>query len=278
MQLARHPTSRVARAEHRRLAAAARQSWRSALSPAVAYAAGVMLTRAAPGGAVIVLALLTGVLAVWVWCSLQRGRPAVPRAWRQVARGERRTAMLLDRLAGHGWQVLHDRAAPGCRAGIGHLVVGPTGVFVVESKNLRRLLDWRPGVGWVYGEHPLASLLGPTRSAVGSVNQALADVLGPHRVVARPVWCVHGPWVLPQRELMVEDVLLVGPRRVTRTLAGGPVRLGPAAVAAIAAAAADRLPPAGRHAPGITGRRVAAGQHALGATGRRAPAGRAARR
>jgi len=262
MQVVRHPTSRMARAEHRRLAAATRQSWRMAVSPAAAYAAGVMLTHVAPGGAMIVLALLGGALAVWVWSSLQRGRPSVPRAWRQVARGERRTGMLLDRLAEHGWQVLHDRAAPGCRAGIGHLVIGPTGVFVVESKNLRRLLDWRPGVGWVYGEHPLASLLGPTRSAVGSVNQTLTDVLGPLRVVARPVWCVHGIWVLPQRELMVEDVLLVGPRRVARTLAGGPARLGPDAVAAVAAAASDRLPPSGQRVPGAGGRRVASGRAA----------------
>ena len=257
MQVVRHPTSRMARAEHRRLAAAARQSWRSALSPAAAYATGVMLTRVAPGGAFIVLALLGGALAVWVWSSLQRGRPAVPRAWRQVARGERRTRMLLDRLAGQGWQVLHDRAAPGSQASVGHLVIGPPGVFLVESRNLRRLLDWRPGVGWVYGEHPLASLLGPTRSAVGAANRVLADALGPLRVVVRPVWCVHGPWVLPQRGLMVEDVLLVGPRRVARTLAGGPARLGPDAVAAIAATAADRLPPGSQRAPGATGRRVA---------------------
>jgi hypothetical protein len=241
----------MARVEHRRLAGAARRTWRVALGPAVAYAAGVMLTRVTPGGAVIVLALLAATLTVWGWASLQRGGLAVPRAWRQVARGERRTGMLLDRLTEHGWQVLHDRAAPGCRAGIGHLVIGPTGVFVVESKNLRRLLDWRPGVGWVYGDHSLASLLGPTRSAVGAVNRALADILGPLRVVTRPVWCVHGTWVLPQRELMVEDVLLVGPHRVTRTLAGGPARLGPDAVASIAAAAADRLPPSGRgHGPG----------------------------
>jgi len=250
MRTVQHSTiGRAARAEHRRLASAARRSWRSALSPAAAYAAGVILTRVTPGGAVIVLALLGGALAVWLWSSLQGGRRSAPRAWRRIAHGERRTGTVLDRLSDHGWQVLHDRSAPGCRAGIGHLVIGPTGVFVVESKNLRRLLAWRPGEGWAYGERLLASLLGPTRSAVGSVNQALADVLAPLRVVARPVWCVHGPLVLPRRELMVEEVLLVGPRRVARTLAGGPSRLGPDAVAAIAAAAADRLPPAGQPRP-----------------------------
>jgi Nuclease-related domain len=249
MQPAQHSTGRAARAERRRPAPAARRSWRAALGPLAAYAAGVVLARATLGGAVIVLALAGGALAARLWSPSREGRRCAPRAWRRIAHGERLTGTVLDRLRDHGWQVLHDRSAPGCRAGIGHLVIGPPGVFVVESKNLRRLLAWRPGEGWAHGERLLASLLGPTRSAVGSVNQALADVLAPLRVVARPVWCVHGPLVLPRRELMVEEVLLVAPRRVARTLAGGPSRLGPDAVAAIAAAADDRLPPAGQPRP-----------------------------
>jgi hypothetical protein len=51
--------------------------------------------------------------------------------------GERRTARLLGPLKQHGWAILHDLAVPGSRANIDHLVIGPGGVFVVDSKQYR---------------------------------------------------------------------------------------------------------------------------------------------
>ena len=63
------------------------------------------------------------------------------RAWQRGATGERRTARLLDPLARHGWAVLHDLAIPGSRANLDHLVVGPGGVFVIDSKHYRGRLE-----------------------------------------------------------------------------------------------------------------------------------------
>jgi hypothetical protein len=51
--------------------------------------------------------------------------------------GERRTARLLGPLKRHGRAILHDLAVPGSRANIDHLVIGPGGVFVVDSKQYR---------------------------------------------------------------------------------------------------------------------------------------------
>ena len=48
---------------------------------------------------------------------------------------ERRTARLLDRLVRDGYVVFHDLAVPGnASANVDHLVIGPSGVFVIDSK------------------------------------------------------------------------------------------------------------------------------------------------
>jgi hypothetical protein len=54
--------------------------------------------------------------------------------WQRGAAGERRTARLLDRLTRDGFVVFHDLAIPGSSANVDHLVIGPSGVFVIDSK------------------------------------------------------------------------------------------------------------------------------------------------
>lgn len=59
--------------------------------------------------------------------------------WRFGAAGEMRTAAVLSRLE-RRWRrhrrciVLHDRIVPGSRANIDHVVVGPSGVWVLDTK------------------------------------------------------------------------------------------------------------------------------------------------
>ncbi|WP_344948251.1 nuclease-related domain-containing protein [Sphaerisporangium flaviroseum] len=60
------------------------------------------------------------------------------RSWRKGAAGERRTARALRRLERAGHLVLHDRALPRGKANVDHLVIGPAGVFVVDTKNWNR--------------------------------------------------------------------------------------------------------------------------------------------
>lgn len=52
------------------------------------------------------------------------------------AKGERLTAELLVPLKAKGWHILHDRAIPGSRANIDHILVPPHGqsVIVIDSK------------------------------------------------------------------------------------------------------------------------------------------------
>jgi len=58
-------------------------------------------------------------------------------AWSTGAAGEMRTADLIDQLADEGFVVMHDLKPLMARWNIDHLVIGPTGVFVVETKNVK---------------------------------------------------------------------------------------------------------------------------------------------
>lgn len=57
-------------------------------------------------------------------------------AWAIGAAGERKTAKRLSRLDSR-YKVLHDRKVSGRKWNIDHIVVGPTGVFAIETKNVK---------------------------------------------------------------------------------------------------------------------------------------------
>src|SRR5829696_3087477 len=146
--------------EYRRRRAAERARWTHGLPwPAAAVLgagliAGLLAAQLAPD--------LAGLLAVAAAAGLGWGlrfRPSADtRAWRRGAAGERRTARLLAPLERHGWAVLHDLAIPGSAANIDHLVIGPGGVLVVDSKRYRgRLRLDRDGMVW-HGRRLLVSV------------------------------------------------------------------------------------------------------------------------
>ena len=63
------------------------------------------------------------------------------------AEGERATAAILDALPREHWTVIHDVRWPGRRfANVDHVVIGPPGVFVVDSKNWSGRVDVKDGV------------------------------------------------------------------------------------------------------------------------------------
>jgi hypothetical protein len=124
--------------------------WRVAAILAIAAGGGVLGSLLAPRLG-LVLGGLAAIVATWVlWF-----RPSPDaRAWQRGATGERRTARLLDPLARHGWAVLHDLAVPGSRANLDHLVIGPGGVFVIDSKQYRGRLQLDPTGRLRHGRHP----------------------------------------------------------------------------------------------------------------------------
>ena len=74
--------------------------------------------------------------AAWTLAELF-AKPGHVRAWRIGAEGEEAVGRILDALTSDGYRVLHDRRRPGGRENIDHVVIGPPGVLVVETKHYR---------------------------------------------------------------------------------------------------------------------------------------------
>src|SRR5262249_10889310 len=69
------------------------------------------------------------------WVAERSRGPQHERAWLEGARGERKTGQRLEeQLGGEGVLFLHDRRIPGRKSNFDHIVIGPGGVFVVDSK------------------------------------------------------------------------------------------------------------------------------------------------
>jgi hypothetical protein len=151
-------------------------------------------------------------------------------AWRQGAAGERRTARLLDPLERHGWAILHDLAVPSSQANVDHLVIGPGGVFVIDSKQYSGRLQLDASGRLWHGRYPLA----PTLRAVSFEADQAAQVLPDPGVVAVvPVVAVHGAQV-PWGKVVMNGVPVVAARRLPSMLRQLPAVLGPERVTGLA--------------------------------------------
>jgi Nuclease-related domain len=126
--------------------------WRVAATIGIGASGGLLGGLLAPR-----LGLVVGALAAVVAGWGLRFKPSPEAvAWRRGAAGERRTARLLAVLERHGWAVLHDLAIPRSQANIDHLVIGPGGVFVIDSKRYRGRLQLDPSGRLWHGRYPLA--------------------------------------------------------------------------------------------------------------------------
>jgi hypothetical protein len=125
--------------------------WRVAVSLGMGVGGGVLGSLLASRLGLILSGLATVAVA---WALRFRPSPEA-RAWRRGAVGERRTARLLGPLERHGWAILHDLALPGSRANLDHLMIGPGGVFVIDSKQYRGRLQLDPSGRLWHGRYPL---------------------------------------------------------------------------------------------------------------------------
>jgi hypothetical protein len=110
------------------------------------------------------------------------------RSWQRGAQGERHTARLLDRLTCDGFVVFHDLAVPGSPANVDHLVIGPTGVFVIDSKQWSGSVH-QGGDGLAWHNH---YRLDRTLETVRWEAQTIGRLLGTR---THPLLCVHGAHV-----------------------------------------------------------------------------------
>jgi Nuclease-related domain len=205
--------------------------WTRSLPWRVAAILGVGAAGAVLGSLVVPrLSLVLGALAAMAAGWMLRFRPSPEAvAWRRGAVGERRTARVLAALERQGWAVLHDLAVPRSQANLDHLVIGPGGVFVIDSKQYRGRLQLDPSRQLWHGRYPLA----PALRAVSFEADQAALVLTDADVVVRPIMAIHGAQV-PWGKLVIAGVPVVAARRLPSMLRQLPAVLGPERVAALA--------------------------------------------
>ncbi len=162
--------------------------------------------------------------------------------WRRGAEGERRTARLLAPLRHLGWTVLHDRRIPGSAANVDHLVIGPSGVWVVDSKAWRgRIKVLGDGRLW-YGRRCLNGDLRVLRWEASEIGRALGgqgqtgEPLSIHSVL-----CIHGAR-LPREQLRFDDVTLVSPKVLVDVLTSAAPCLTEGEVERLATRATNSVP------------------------------------
>jgi hypothetical protein len=208
--------------------------WRVAVILGMGACGGVFGRLLAPR-----LGLVVGGLAAVAAGWGQRFRPSPEAsAWRRGAAGERRTARLLGQLGRQGRAVLHDLAIPSSQANLDHLVIGPGGVFMVDSKQYRGRVRFDSSGRLWHGRYPLA----PALRAVSFEADQAAQVLADPQVVV-PIMAVHGAQV-PWGKVVVDGVPVVAARRLPSMLLALPAVLGPERVAGLADQARIRFRPA----------------------------------
>jgi hypothetical protein len=154
------------------------------------------------------------------------------RTWQRGAQGERHTARLLDRLTRDGYVVFHDLAVPDSPANLDHLVIGPSGVFVIDSKQWTGSVhQGADGLAW-YNHYRLDRTLETVRWEA----QQVSGVLGSR---AAALLCVHGAHV-HGGGLHAQGVAIV-PAHLLRSALGYDRLLSDADVALLATSALTSL-------------------------------------
>ena len=112
--------------------------------------------------------------------------PQSTRAWSVGAEGERVLSEMLASLAGESLRVLNDRRIPGTKANIDHLVVCPSGVFVVDAKRYRNSRpELRVEGGLFRARTELLYVEG--RDPSGRAGHTGSHTMPTHRIAARPI-------------------------------------------------------------------------------------------
>lgn len=166
-------------------------------------------------------------------------------AWARGADGEERVGRWLDGAVGPHGVVLHDRALPRRRANIDHIVVVPSGIWVVDTKHYRGALQRRTSRWW-FVPRPRLYVAGRDRSALVAAacrqRALVAEAIGGGLPV-RAALCFTGvERRLFTRPFILEGVLVTWPRALARTLAA-PGPLGPGERTATADRLAQAFPP-----------------------------------
>lgn len=169
-------------------------------------------------------------------------------AWRRPSAAERRTERQLRNLAKNGYQVLHARAVPRDDAGasdgkIDHLVIGPSGVYAIDSEKWNKQLPVRTMSHrkLFHGPFNQKEKLDEARWEADQAARKLSQALG-YDIDVQPSVAIYGPSI-PWKVMRVRDVDVYAGNRAKSYLRRQRKTLTPTDVHEIARAAERALPP-----------------------------------
>jgi hypothetical protein len=172
--------------------------WRAVIMIVV----GVLFTIIASWPVGLTLAILAGIIDT-IYRSRTAGDMA---AGGSQAFAQRRTRRQLARMRRAGYLTLDARPIPNSREVIDHLVVGPTGVYAIDSERWHRRLPIRTYNGkqlWL-GPEDKKPRLAHARWEAQQASDRLSAALGTE-IVVRPAMAVYGPKI-PWDMATIRDV------------------------------------------------------------------------
>ncbi|MEO5876973.1 MAG: nuclease-related domain-containing protein [Streptosporangiaceae bacterium] len=140
-----------------------------------------------------------------------RGSTRGSEAWRRSSAAERKTEKQLRGLAAKGWRVMHARAVPQDRDGVSdgqidHLVIGPTGVYAIDSEKWDKRLPVRTlsHMKLFHGPFEKKDRLDEARWEANQASRLLSKALGVD-IPVQPSVAIYGP-AIPWRVMTVRNV------------------------------------------------------------------------
>jgi Nuclease-related domain len=184
-----------------------------------------------------------------------KDEPQSTRAWGTGSAGEERLARYFGKSLPDSAIVLHDRRIPGSRANIDHIVVAPSGVWVIDAKDYKGKVErrdvgpfWRSDVRVFVGGRDRTKLVRGMAGQVEATRGALAkDPLAADVAVTPAVCFVASEWGFFPKSFEVNGVLVTFPGDMAERISARG-RLAPTAVERLANRIAVGLPPAVRAA------------------------------
>ena len=177
--------------------------------------------------------------------------PQSTQAWERGAVGEERVGAVLEKARSRGLEVLHDRRVPGSSANIDHIVVAPTGIWVIDTKRYQ---------GQGVGTRRAGGLFDRRRALVVGGRDKTKLLVGVRRQVDVVAARIDGPWTgipvfgaicfVDQRNrlapsFVLDDVLVTQPKQLVASLISTkrrPLTIAPDRVVPLAAEIAGRFP------------------------------------
>jgi hypothetical protein len=164
-------------------------------------------------------------------------------AWRRPSVAERQTEAQLRKLERSGYRSLHARAIPGTDAQIDHLVIGPTGVYAVDSEKWDKRLPVRVQSHrkLFHGPFNMKERLDEARMEASEASRLISEALG-REIPVVPSLAIYGPRI-PWKILNVRGVDVFDGSRVRKWITRRERALTDAEIEEIYEVGASVLPP-----------------------------------